>query len=117
MPMLGYKRKFKNIDSLKDDTFIINFKLKYSVNGALNIDNEEETSFDVGDYHILIDDVFDKFDHDTFKKYDNGIYLLSICKYLVDNIPNVYSIGHESDNMIDNYLKEDIIDDYNKIII
>lgn len=117
MPMLGYKRKFKNIDSLKDDVFIINFDLKYSDAGALHIDNEIESPFDVGDYHIMIDDVFENFDEEVFKKYDNGIFLLSVCKYLVDNIPNVYSIGHETNSMIDSYLTEDIINDYDRIII
>ncbi len=74
MPMLGYKRKFKNMDSLKDDVFIINFDLKYSDAGALHINNEIES-------------------------------------------PYVYSIGHETNNMIDSYLTKDIINDYDRIII
>lgn len=65
----------------------------------------------------MIDEVFEKFDEEVFKRYDNGIFLLSVCKYLVDNIPNVYSIGHETNSMIDSYLTEDIINDYDRIII
>ena len=38
-----------------------------------------------------------------------------MCKYIVDNIPNLYSINYESSGMIVTYLKQEIIDDYNKI--
>lgn len=74
MPMLGYKRKFKNIDSLKDDVFIINFDLKYSDAGALHINNEIESPFDVGDYRIMIDDAFEKSLKEVFKRYDKSKY-------------------------------------------
>ena len=46
---------------------------------------------------------------------DNGIYVLSVCKYIVDNVPNLYSINYESKGMIDTYYKQEIIDAYNKI--
>lgn len=38
-----------------------------------------------------------------------------MCKYIVDKVPNLYSINYESNGMIDTYLKQEIIDDYIKI--
>lgn len=115
MPIIGYKKQFKNIDSIKNDTFTINFKLKYTDIGSLKIENEENDYFDVGDFNILLDKVFNNFTKDKLKEYDNGIYILSICKYIVDNVPNLYSISYEDKGMIDTYYKDEIINDYNKI--
>ena len=53
--------------------------------------------------------------NNLLKQYDNGVYILSICKYIVDRVPNLYSINYESKDMIDTYLKSEIIEDYNKI--
>ena len=115
MPELGFKRQFKNIKGLENETFIINFKLDYNKQGSLKFHNGYNKHFDVGDYDILLDKVFDNFTESQFNNYDNGIYLLSVCKYIVDNIPELYSINIDSKNMIDTYYKSDIINDYNKI--
>ena len=66
---------------------------------------------------LKLDAVFSEFTEETLKKYDNGIYILSICKYIVDKFPNLYSINYEIKGMIDTYYKQEIIDDYNKISI
>lgn len=115
MPELGFKRQFKNIKGLENKTFIINFKLDYNKQGSLKFHNDYNKHFDVGDYDILLDKVFDDFTESQFNNYDNGIFLLSVCKYIVDNIPELYSINIDSKNMIDTYYKNDIINDYNKI--
>ena len=62
-----------------------------------------------------IECIFDNFTEEKRKKYDNGIYILSVCKYIVDNVPNLYSINYETKGMIDTYYKQEIIDAYNKI--
>ena len=113
MPIIGYKKQFNKIPSLKEETFTINFNLKYCKNGSLVFDNKNNKYFDCGDYNNLIDRVFDGFDLEVYNKYDNGIMILSICKYLVDNIPNIYSIIHEEKRMIDTYFKDEIIKSYN----
>lgn len=115
MPIIGYKKSFKNLKGYKQDTFTVNFNLEYNDHGFLRIKNEQDNYFDVGDYRILLDDVFEKLTEDELKKYDNGVYILSMCKYIVDNVPNLYSINYESKGMVDTYLKQEIIDDYNKI--
>ena len=115
MPIIGYKQQFKNIDFLKDEIFTINFKLKYTEYGGLEFDNQENPYFDSGDYRILIEKTFDNFTKEKFKEYDNGIQILSICKYLVDKIPNIYSVTYESKSNIDTYYKDEIINDYLKI--
>ena len=115
MPILGYKKNFKNIKTLSNDLFIINFNLKYTKSGSLSIKDKNIKYFDVGDFHYLIDKVFDDFDEKTLKEYDNGIYILSICKYLIDKIPGIYSIVYETNNMIDTYYKDEILKDYFKI--
>ena len=115
MPIMGYKKKFKNIKSLSDDIFTINFKLKYNGHGFLNICDVDDNYFDVGDFRILLDKVFDDFNENKLREYDNGVYILSICKYIVDMVPNLYSINYESKGMIDTYYKEEIIDSYNDI--
>ena len=115
MPLIGYKKKFKNVESISDDIFTINFDLKYTEYGALRINDEEESYFDVGDFRILIDECFDKLNDELLKTYDNGVYILSICKYIVDKIPNLYSIIYESKGMVDTYYKQEIIKDYEKI--
>lgn len=112
MPIIGYKQRFKNIDYLKDMEFIIKFKLKYTENGVLKFDNQENIYFDSGDYRILIEKVFDNFNEKKLREYDNGVLMLSICKYLVDNIPNIYKITYESNSSIDTYYKDEIIEDY-----
>ena len=113
MPIIGYKMQFNKIKSIKDDTFIINFKLTYTEKGLLKL--EDDAIFDIGDYRILLENVFNNFDLEKLKEYDNGIYILSICKYIVDNIPNLHSIRYETKTMIDTYYKEEIIENYNKI--
>lgn len=115
MPIIGFKMKFKNYEPLKNNIFTINFKLKYNNNGSLKFDNIKNSYFDMGDYHILLDEVFNKFDKKIFAKYDNGILILSVCKYLIDNIPNIYSISYQDNSCIDTYLAKEIIRDYNKI--
>jgi len=116
MPIIGYKKHFKNFDSLINDTFIIHFNLVYTDYGALRFNNAENSYFDSGDFNLLLEKVFDDFDRGVFKKYDNGILILSICKYIIDNIPNVYYITYENNETIDIYYKEEIINDYNKIL-
>ena len=115
MPIIGYKQQFKNIEFLKNEVFTINFKLKYNEYGSLEFDDKENSYFDSGDYRILIEKAFDEFNEQKLKEYDNGIQILSICKYLVDNIPNIYKITYESNSSIDTYYKEEIINDYLKI--
>ena len=115
MPIIGYKQQFKNLDILGSVTFIISFKLKYSEYGALEFENQEQSYFDVGDYRIIIENIFNNFTEEKLKKYDNGVLILSICKYLIDNIPNIYTITYESKNDIDIYYKDEIINDYLKI--
>ena len=112
MPIIGYKKTFKNIKSLSEDIFTINFKLEYDEFGHLKLENNY---FDVGDFGRLLDNVFNQFDEFKLKEYDNGIYILSICKYIVDKVPNLYSIIYEENGMIDTYYKQEIIDAYNKI--
>lgn len=116
MPIIGYKKSFKNLKGYENDVFTINFNLKYNTNGFLEIKNETEDYFDAGDFEILLDEIFEKLTNDLLKEYNNGIYILSICKYIVDKVPNLYSINYESSGMIDTYLKQEIIDDYNKIM-
>lgn len=115
MPIIGYKKSFKNLKGYENDIFTVNFDLEYSEYGFLRIKNEKDNYFDEGDFRILLDDIFEKLNNDLLKEYDNGIYILSMCKYIVDNVPNLYSINYESSGMIVTYLKQEIIDDYNKI--
>lgn len=115
MPIIGYKKNFKNLKGYEHDIFTVNFNLEYNEQGFLRIKNEKNNYFDVGDFGILLDDVFEKLTNDLLKEYDNGIYILSMCKYITDNVPNLYSISYESRGMVDSYLKQEIIDDYNKI--
>ena len=115
MPIIGYKKTFKNIKSLSEDIFTINFKLEYDEFGHLKFQDGPNDYFDVGDFRILLDNVFAAFDEKKLKEYDNGIYILSICKYIVDKVPNLYSIVYEENGMIDTYYKQEIIDAYNKI--
>lgn len=115
MPIIGYKKSFKNLSGYEHDIFTVNFNLEYTDYGALRIKNEQDNYFDMGDYGILLDEVFEKLTKDELKKYDNGVYILSMCKYIVDKVPNLYSINYESKGIIDTYLKQEIIDDYNKI--
>lgn len=115
MPIIGYKKKFKNIKSISDNIFIINFNLEYTECGSLKIQNEKDNYFDVGDFRILLDKVFDEFDEEIFEEYNNGVYILSVCKYIVDKVPNLYSINYETNGMVDTYYKQEIIEDYNKI--
>jgi len=112
MPTIGFKQQFKNIDFLKNEVFTINFKLKYSEYGSLEFDDKENSYFDSGDYRILIEKTFNNFNIQKLEEYDNGIQILSICKYLVDNIPNIYSITYETKACIDTYYKDEIINDY-----
>lgn len=115
MPIIGYKKKFKQIPGLREDIFTINFKLEYTLEGSLKIQDEENNYFDVGDFNLLLDEVFEGFDEDKCKEYDNGVYILSVCKYIVDKVPNLYSINYETLGMIDTYYKDEIIHNYNKI--
>ncbi len=115
MPIIGYKKKFKKLNGYEDDVFTVNFNLQYTSYGALEIKDAVDNYFDVGDFGILLDEVFDDLDEDVINEYDNGVYVLSICKYIVDRVPNLYSINYETKGMIDTYLKQEIIDDYNKI--
>ena len=115
MPIIGFKKQFKNIKSISDDIFTINFNLSYTETGSLKINDVDKNYFDVADFRMLVDRIFEKFNDDLFKKYDNGVYILSVCKYIVDEIPNLYSIVYESKDMIDVYYKNEIINDYDKI--
>ena len=85
VPTIGYKKKFKNIKGLQNEIFIVNFKLEYNSHGFLEIQHEDNNYFDVGDFNILLDRIFDDFTEEKRKKYDNGIYILSVCKYIVGN--------------------------------
>lgn len=115
MPILGYKKHFKNFDSLINDIFTVHFNLTYDEHGALKFNNALNAYFDSGDFNLLLDKVFEGFNKKTFEEYDNGILLLSVCKYIVDNVPNVYYITYENKGISDIYYKEEIIDAYNKI--
>lgn len=115
MPIMGFKNKFKNIESISNDVFTINFNLKYTNLGGLRINDENESYFDIGDFRMFIDECFNKFTEENLKQYDNGVYILSICKYLVDKIPSLYSITYETKGMIDTYYKDEIVNDYEKI--
>ena len=115
MPVIGYKNKFKNLKGYENDIFTVNFNLEYNEHGFLKIKDEKNNYFDVGDLRILLNEVFEKLTNNLLKQYDNGVYILSICKYIVDRVPNLYSINYESKDMIDTYLKSEIIEDYNKI--
>lgn len=115
MPVIGYKKMFKNIKGLEKEVFIINFNLEYNEHGFFNIKNTQDSYFDIGDFRNLIDEVFNEFTEEQLKEYNNGIYILSICKYIVDKIPNLYSIQIETDDMIDIYYKEEIISIYDKV--
>ena len=114
MPILGFKKSFKNIKSIQKDIFTINFKVNYNEYGFLNLEDEQNNYFDVGDINLLLDKTFSEFNETKFKEYDNGIYILSICKYIVDKVPYLYSINYETTNSIDTYLKQEVIEDYNK---
>lgn len=115
MPIIGYKKQFKHISGVKNETFTVNFNLEYGKSGFLSIKDVDESYFDVGDFRIKLEEIFDNFTDDKLKEYDNGIYILSICKYIVDEMPTLYSINYESECMIDTYYRQEIIDDYNKI--
>lgn len=115
MPIIGFKKKFNNIQGYKNDIFTVNFDLEYNENGFLEIKNEKEKYFDLGDFDILLDKVFENFTPDLLKKYDNGVYILSMCKYIVDEVPTLYSINYETKYIIDVYSKSEIIESYNKI--
>lgn len=115
MPIIGYKKRFKYIEGYDQDVFTVNFNLEYNEHGFLSIKNEKDDYFDVGDFGILLDEVFEDFTKDKLRKYDNGVYILSMCKYIVDRVPTLYSINYESKGMVDTYLKQEIIDDYDKI--
>ena len=115
MPIIGYKKNFKNLKGYENDIFTVNFDLEYTEHGSLKIKNEKDNYFDVGDFGILLDDVFEKLTNDLLKEYDNGVYILSMCKYIVDRVPNLYSISYETKGMVDTYLKTEIIEDYDKI--
>ena len=113
MPMLGYKTKMPHIVGLKNVEFIINFKLNYSDHGSFENRTVENHYFDVGDFHIKVDEMADDLTPEILRKYDNGIYLLSVCKFIVDKIPELYSIKVSDKNMEEEYLKDEIIDAYN----
>ena len=115
MPILGYKTKIKNLKGNEDYEFIIKFKLKYDNRGCLNLVNHKKISFDCGDYRIKVQKVMDSIDSKVYKQYNNGIYLLSLLKYIVDKIPELDSISVISKSIEDNYEKKEIIDSYNKI--
>lgn len=115
MPIIGYKKQFNHISGVKIETFTVNFNLEYGKSGFLSIKDVDESYFDVGDFRIKLEEIFDNFTDDKLKEYDNGIYILSICKYIVDEMPTLYSINYESECMIDTYYRQEIIDNYNKI--
>lgn len=116
MPIISFKKKFNNFTPIKEDTFIINFNLKYTKKGSLKFKGIISSNyFDSGDYNLLLDEVLNNFNDSVFKKYDNGVFILSICKYLVDNVKNIYSICYESNDCTDIYYRNEIIKDYNKI--
>ena len=115
MPVIGYKQQFNNIPCFKNITFTIKFKLKYTEIGALQFDNKDDPYFDCGDYRIHIENAANKFNEQKLKEYDIDIPILSLCKYLVDTIPNIYSITYESKSSIDTYYKDEILNDYNMI--
>lgn len=115
MPIIGYKCKFKDIPSINDYIFTINFNLNYTDYGALKINDKDDNYFDVGDFRIKTNKMIEQFDENKYKEYDIGISILSICKYIVDTIPSLFSISCEDGNMVDTYYKDEIIEDYKKI--
>lgn len=114
MPIIGFKNNFKNFKPAFDEKYIVNFNAEYTNHGSLVFKNTD-IGFDVGDLRINIEKVFDEFTKDKFYQYDNGIMILSICKYLVDNIDNIYSIEVDCDMCRDIYFRDEIINDYKKI--
>ena len=46
MPIIGYKKKFKNLNGYENDVFTVNFDLEYKTNGFLRIKNVENNYFD-----------------------------------------------------------------------
>ena len=115
MPIIGYKCSFKNIPSISEYIFTIKFNLKYTDYGALKIKNEGNDYFDVADFKIKINEMVERFNKKIYRDYDIGICILSVCKYIVDTIPTLFSIVVEDDNMIDIYSKDEIIEDYELI--
>lgn len=114
MPIIGFKNKFKNFKPLEDYLYLIKFDMKYNKTGAL-INKKNNISYDVADLRLHVQNIFDAFDKEEFYQYDNGVMILSVCKYLVDNIPEIYEIEIESKNDKDIYKKEEIIKYYNEI--
>ena len=114
MPIIGFKNKFKNFKPLESEEYIIKFDMKYSTRGSLINKKNNQTS-DIADLRMHIENIFNIFDRDKFYQYDNGIMILSVCKYLVDYIPGIYEIEVHSTNTIDIYKREEIISDYKKI--
>lgn len=53
MPIVGYKKIFKQIKGVADEIFTINFNLKYNKDGFLEI-KDEDSYFDVGDFRIKL---------------------------------------------------------------
>lgn len=114
MPIIGFKNKFKNFKPLEDYLYLIKFDMKYVKPGAL-VNKVDNISYDVADLRMHIESVFDSFNKDKFYEYDNGVLILSVCKYLVDNIAGIYEIEIDSKNDRDIYKREEIIKYYNDI--
>ncbi len=39
-----------------------------------------------------------------------------MCKYIVDRVPNLYSINYETKGLIDTYFKSEIINDFENFL-
>lgn len=113
MPIIGFKNKFKNFKPL-DEEYLVKFDMEYTNHGAL-VNKDDGIQYDIADLRISIEKVFNDFDKNKFYEYDCGIMILSVCKYLVDNIAGIYEIVVDSKECMYTYKKDEIINDYNKI--
>ena len=114
MPIVGYKTKMNKIKGL-NCTFLINFKLTHNKYGFLENRTIDDTYFDSGDFRIKIEEMSNAFTKEVFKKYDNGLYIVSILKYIVDKLPGLYSVKVYYTDTVDEYTKEEIIDTYEMV--
>lgn len=114
MPIFGFKNRFKEFKPLEGEEYLVKFDMRYSNHGSLTNKINLETC-DMADLRMNIERVFNEFDKDKFYEYDCGVMTLSVCKYLIDNIPGIYEIEVESNNCRDTYKREEIIKDYNKV--
>ena len=93
MPIIGYKCKFRNIPSVNDCIFTINFNLNYTDYGALKINDEDDNYFDVGDFRIKINKMIEQFDENKYK-------------LILKNIGTEYEKSESISNPFKEFIKE-----------